>query len=59
MYSFREKRIKTNITWPKGDTSRVSFYQRLVFTLDRNLSIGDPDKDAVIGISTPFVVSVD
>ncbi|VUZ44067.1 unnamed protein product [Hymenolepis diminuta] len=54
-YVYREKRIKTNITWPKDDTSQVSFYQRLIFTLDRNLSIGDPDKDTVIGISTPFV----
>lgn len=54
-YVYIEKRIKTNITWPKGDTSQVSFYQRLVFTLDRNLSVGDPDKDTVIGISTPFV----
>ncbi|KAM7538610.1 hypothetical protein Aperf_G00000047261 [Anoplocephala perfoliata] len=54
-YVFREKRIKTNITWPKGDQSQVSFYQRLVFTLDRNLSVSDPDKDTMIGVSVPLV----
>ncbi|KAL5106452.1 Scavenger receptor clas B member 1 [Taenia crassiceps] len=54
-YVYMEKREKTNITWPKGDHSQVSFYQRLTFTFNRNLSVGDPDKDIVIGISIPFV----
>lgn len=55
---FREKREKTNITWPNGDYSRVSFYQRITYTLDRELSVGDPDTDVVNGISTPYVVSL-
>ncbi|KAH9281360.1 Scavenger receptor class B member 1 [Echinococcus granulosus] len=54
-YVYMEKREKTNITWPKGDHSQVSFYQRLTFTLNRNLSAGDPDNDIVVGISIPLV----
>uniref|UniRef100_A0A5K3FXA5 Scavenger receptor class B member 1 n=1 Tax=Mesocestoides corti TaxID=53468 RepID=A0A5K3FXA5_MESCO len=54
-YVYREKREKTNISWPNGDQSQVSFYQRLTFHFDRELSVGDPDKDMVLGISTPFV----
>ncbi|VDM31539.1 unnamed protein product [Hydatigera taeniaeformis] len=45
----------------KGSKPRIEqigpyvYMQRLTFTLNRNLSVGDPDKDIVIGISIPFV----
>ncbi len=54
----REKREKTNITWPAdGDQSTVTFYQRVTYYLDREMSVGNPDTDMVIGLSNPAVVS--
>ncbi|VDN09315.1 unnamed protein product [Dibothriocephalus latus] len=55
-YVYREKREKTNISFA-DDYSNVTFNLRITYFLDRNLSVGDPDKDRFVGLSVPFVVS--
>lgn len=54
----REKREKVNITWPENDFSRVSYYLRLTYFLDRELSVGNPDTDMVQALSLPCAVSL-
>ncbi|VDL90380.1 unnamed protein product [Schistocephalus solidus] len=55
-YVYREKREKTNITFAgDNDYSNVTFNLRITYFLDRDLSVGDPDKDRIVGLSIPFV----